>query len=614
MLKLRYIGLVVLLLSCGWSSYAQEDSIPTPKKIEDTKLYKNISNYSEKSKLARLIKKAIFDPLTTPKKKSVAAISPSNKFGYCANKIVRTIHITTFDPFGYNDLDTLSKQDGFSYKLGNALHNKTQNFTIRNLLLIKKNKPLDTLLLLETARMIRSQRFVRRVQITPTLLESTADSIDVYIKVLDSWSLVPDFSTNATTSQFRLAERNFMGTGHELGGTIKKSIFYNKTAYSANYTFPNFFNTFIKTELNYDVDVDGCYKKFINVERIFFSPFTRWAGGVYLDKQLRKQYVYTPNPINAFEFYSFSTTDYWLGHSFRLLNGNAAEHRSTNFISSFRIRQTSFSRVLPAEIDPLQYYSNDHLYLMSMGISTRKYSQDINVLNFNVLEDVASGFVFNITGGYEQKNASWKNYIGTRIAYGKYYKLGYFGADMEYGSFFFQGIQERSTFKVGTTYFTPLMGNGRWKFRPFIKPQLVVGNDRLATPYDRLNLNGDSGIQGFNSYNLYGTKKIRLAMQTQGYSPWNVYGFRLNPYMGYTLGILGNEKQGFINNKLYQQIGIGLIVTNDYLAFSSFQFSFSYYPDTPFDSNEIFKTNTFRSTDFGLPNYEIGKPSLVQYE
>jgi hypothetical protein len=405
-----------------------------------------------------------------------------------------------------------------------------------------------------------------------------------------------------------------MGTGHELGATYKKSIFYNKSAFSANYTFPNLFHTFIRTELNYDIDVDGTYKKFINVERVFFSPYTRWAGGVYVDKQFRKQYVYTPNPINEFEFYSFSTTDYWLGHSFRLLNGNAAEHRSTNFISSFRMKQASFSRVLPSEIDPLRYYSSDHLYLMSMGISTRKYSQDINVLNFNVLEDVASGFVFNITGGYEQKNANWKNYIGTRIAYGKYYKLGYFGADLEYGSFFFQGIQERSTFKLSTTYFTPILGNGRWTFRQFIKPQLVVGNDRLNTPYDRLNLNGENGIQGFNSYNLIGTKKIRLAMQTQGYSPWNVYGFRLNPYLCYTLGILGNEKEGFIRNKLYSHIGVGLIVTNDYLAFSSFQFSFSYYPDTPFDSNEVFKTNTFRSTDFGLPNYEIGKPSIVPYE
>ena len=142
----------------------------------------------------------------------------------------------------------------------------------------------------------------------------------------------------------------------------------------------------------------------------------------------------------------------------------------------------------------------------------------------------------------------------------------------------------------------------------------MVGNDRLNTPYDRLNLNGENGIQGFESYNLIGTKKIRLAMQTQGYSPWNVYGFRMNPYLGYTLGILGNEKQGFINNKLYQHIGIGLIVTNDYLSFGSFQFSFSYYPDTPFDSNEVFKTNTFKSTDFGLPSYEIGKPSLVPYE
>ena len=614
MLKLRYILLVILLNTGYWSSYAQQDSVNTPKKIEDTKLYKNISSYSERSKLARLIKKAIFDPLTTPKATTAAVAPPKNRYGYCHNKIIRNIDITTYDPFGYSELDTVNKEDKFGYKLGNALHNKTQNFTIRNLLLIKKNKPLDTLMLIETKRLLRAQRYIRRVLVTPKAVSATSDSVDIYIKVLDSWSLVPDFNTNANTSRFRLSERNFMGTGHELGATVKKSIFYNKTAYSANYTFPNFFHTYIKTELNYDVDVDGSYRKFLNVERTFFSPYTKWAGGFYVDQELKKQYIYSPLPVNEFEFYTFSTRDVWLGHSFKIMNGNEQDQRATNFISSVRIMQRRYMKLLPNQFDPLQYYSDQKMYLLSMGIATRKYTEDVNVLNFNTQEDVASGFVFNITGGYELKNARWNNYLGTRIAIGKYFHAGYFGADIEYGSFFYQGKQERSTLKLSATYFTPLMGNGRWKFRQFIKPQLVVGNDRLNTPYDRLNLNGENGIQGFESYNLIGTKKIRLAIQTQGYSPWNVYGFRLNPYLGYTLGILGNEKQGFINNKLYQHIGIGLIVTNDYLAFSSFQFSFSYYPDTPFDSNEVFKTNTFKSTDFGLPSYEIGKPSLVPYE
>jgi hypothetical protein len=613
MLKLRYILLVIFLQIGYWSSYAQQDSVKEPKKIEDTKLYKNISNYSERNRLGKLIKKTILDPLTTPKKTQNIVISSGNKYGYCANKIIRNIHITTYDPFGYNELDTINNQEGFGYKLGNALHNKTQNFTIRNLLLIKKNKPLDTLMLLETKRMLRSQRFIRKVQVTPKLVSSNSDSVDVYVKVLDTWSLVPDFSTTPTTSKFRLAERNFMGTGHELGATYKKSIFYNESAFSANYTFPNLFHTFIKTELNYDVEVGGSYKKFINVERVFFSPFTQWAGGVYFDKQLRSVYNYEHNLTQLPTNLSSSTIDSWLGHSIKISNLFTTKKINSNFISSIRFKETNYSSVLAEPLDPLRYFSDEKLYLLSMGISIRKYTEDINVLNFNTVEDIASGFVYNLTGGYELKNNLWNNYLGNRIAYGKYFKSGYFGGDIEYGSFFYQGIQERSTFKTSVTYFTRLLGNGRWKFRQFIKPQLVVGNDRLNTPYDRLNLNGENGIQGFNSNNLIGTKKIRLAMQTQGYSPWNVYGFRMNPYLGYTLGILGNEKQGFIHNKLYQHIGIGLIVTNDYLAFSSFQFSFSFYPDTPFDSNEVFKTNTFKSTDFGLPSYEIGKPSLVPY-
>ncbi|MFY8214788.1 MAG: hypothetical protein ACOVKJ_10050, partial [Flavobacterium sp.] len=329
-------------------------------------------------------------------------ISSGNKYGYCANKIIRNIQITTYDPFGNNELDSINMQDGFAYKLGNALHNKTQNFTIRNLLLIKKNKPLDTLMLLETKRMLRAQRFIRKVQVTPKLVSANSDSVDVYVKVLDTWSLVPDFTTSTTTSRFRLAERNFMGTGHELGVTYKKSIFYNESAFSANYTFPNLFHTFIKTELNYDIEVDGSYKKFINIERNFFSPFTQWAGGFYFDKQLRSVFNYEPNLIQLPTNLSSSSIDSWLGHSIKISNLFTTKKRYSNFISSIRFKETNYSSVLAESLDPLRYFSDNKLYLLSMGISIRKYTEDINVLNFNVLEDVASGFVFNITGGYEQ--------------------------------------------------------------------------------------------------------------------------------------------------------------------------------------------------------------------
>ena len=173
-------------------------------------------------------------------------------------------------------------------------------------------------------------------------------------------------------------------------------------------------------------------------------------------------------------------------------------------------------------------------------------------------------------------------------------------------------MQSTITFK--SIYFTNLIETGKWSFRQFIKPQLTLGNNRLASNSDRLSLNEPNGIQGFNSETLLGTKKLLVTFQTQGYSPWELLGFRLNPFFSYSMGMLGQRDTGFKGSKVYSQLGLGIIVSNDYLVFNSFQFSFSFYPTIPGAGDSILKTNSFQTSDFGLQNFEIAKPVLVEYQ
>jgi hypothetical protein len=63
---------------------------------------------------------------------------------------------------------------------------KTKKLAIKNLLLFKKNKPYTDLSIKESERIIRQQKFVNSVTITVALPEEKSDSVDVYIRVLDS--------------------------------------------------------------------------------------------------------------------------------------------------------------------------------------------------------------------------------------------------------------------------------------------------------------------------------------------------------------------------------------------------------------------------------------------
>jgi hypothetical protein len=68
------------------------------------------------------------------------------------------------------------------------------------------------------------------------------------------------------------------------------------------------------------------------------------------------------------------------------------------------------------------------------------------------------------------------------------------------------------------------------------------------------------------------------------------------------------------HNKLYSQIGIGLLIKNENLVLNAFQISIAFYPVIPGHGSNTLKTNSFRTTDLGLKDFEIGKPEIVHFQ
>jgi hypothetical protein len=599
---------LVLMMICSCQLLFAQEIIA---KKDSSKVYRDIEKYSRKRKFTQFIYKLIFEPVAKQKiKKNRFQKIKRTNYALYEGKIIKNIKIITLDPFGYSDLDSTQTPKTFLYQSGNALHLKTKNLAIRNLLLIHKNKPLDSLLVKESERLVRNQGFVS--SITSQVKWVAQDSVEVSIRVLDAWSLIPDFSSSTTKYNFDLTEKNFLGSGHEFSTSYTKSLTNNQNGFSIRYLIPNIRNTFIQTKLSYAIDLEGNYAKSIHVERPFFSPYARWGAGIFFGQNLNQSLLLNANQTPEIQNLKYTFQDYWAGHSYQIFKGNSEYNRATNFITSARYFHQYFIEKPFVSKDSLAIYSSESLYLLGLGISSRKFTQDKYIFNFNVIEDVASGFVYNLTTGFQKKYNKYQFYAGARVAIGSYFEFGYLSGNVEYGTFIDGGKTNQSTSSLKLVYFTNLQEIGSWKFRQFIKPQLVVGNNRLDANADRLTLNGATGITGFSSETLFGTQKWVVTFQTQSYSPWRVLGFRLNPYLSYSAGMLGNANTGFGRSKLYSQIGLGVIVSNDYLVFSSFQFSFSFYPNIP-DGQSVFKPNSIATSDFGLQGFEISKPVLVDY-
>jgi len=583
----------------------------TPAKKDSKKLYENIESYSGRSKFSKFTYRLVFKPVApSSKKKKVYKKLIQKPYSTFEGKIIRHINIVTLDPFGYSIADTIVASQNFILKAGNKLHIKSQSGTIRNLLLIRENKPFDSLLVKESERLVRKKANVHDVSFFIIATSKNSDSVDIFIRELDNWSIIPKVTVSSSRITINLIDKNFLGFGHEFRNIYTWHHTTGDDAIITNYFIPSIRNTYISTTLNYGTDEFGNSTKSLSVDRPFFSPFAKWAAGGSFTQKYRRDSIHSIDSV--LHRFKFNAQDYWAGSAIQIFKGNMENKRTTNFISAVRFLRIHYLEKPIEMYDTVHLYSDENFYLANIGISQRKFVQDKFIFNFGKTEDVPIGKVFGLTGGYQERNHTSRLYLGARISFGNYYPWGYLSTNFEYGSFFRGSHSEQGILLADITYFTGLVEIGRWKFRQFVKSQLIIGINRLS--YDSLTLNDGYGLDGFHSSELSGTSRLLFTLQTQSYPPWNFIGFRFGPFLNCSLGMLSDPVTGLKNSKVYAQLGLGILIKNDYLVFNAFQISISFYPIIPGVGNNVFKMNSFRTSDFGFGDFEFGKPAIVVFQ
>jgi hypothetical protein len=574
-------------------------------------VYRKIESFSSKNNFTSALYGIFLRPVEEDIPQVKVVGSRENEiYSSFEGKIIRSINIVTLDPFGYSIRDTTARPSDFLSKGGNALHVKTLNITIRNRLLIKKYDRFDSLLVKESERLIRTQSYIHDVAVRSVLTCENSDSVDVYIRVADVWSIVPDGAVSSNSFTIELADKNVGGFGHTFANRYSQNYIDGGSAFSTKYIIPNIKNTYISARAVYAVDQNRNYVAGFSAERPFYSPITRWAGGASLTQTMMPSWVYKDADTRLFLTSTYNIQDYWAAAALKVFKGNTVHERTTKLILSGRYLNINYLEKPYEQPDLMDYFANERFYMAGIGISSRKYVKQSYIFRFGTTEDVPVGMAFDLVGGYQLKNQErW--YWGLKHSWGRFYNWGYWGNTFEYGTYINANYRTQGVVTASMIYFSGLFSIGSWNFRQFVRPELILGFRR--TKYDRLTLNDGYGLNGFNSDGLSGTSRMLLVLQTQSYAPWNLMGFRFGPYINLSLGMLGDEDSGFGHSRMYPQIGFGVLIKNDYFVVKYFQVSFAYYPTIPGVGDNMFKANPLRTTDFGFQDFVIGKPETVDF-
>jgi hypothetical protein len=160
----------------------------------------------------------------------------------CRTGVIEHIFIDNHSIFDTSDPD-LDPRFRWAYDLANRLHVRTRPEVIARELLFSVGDCYDPLLVEESGRLLRSYRFLARVDIYA--IEQPGGGYHVVVDTEDEWSTQVqtrlDLSGRLKVEGLEVRERNLLGTGREVG------VFYRSRdameEYGAGFRSPQLFGT-----------------------------------------------------------------------------------------------------------------------------------------------------------------------------------------------------------------------------------------------------------------------------------------------------------------------------------------------------------------------------------
>lgn len=596
-------SLIALFLFEG-SSYAQQG--------DSALIYDKIKAAASKRTLTTWIYQAIFvDP--APKEYPIAPEEPErnvNPYLKHNNKIIRSVKIAVYNPFGHKVIDDSIKHvSNVLENIANHVHINTRQWIITNRLLFKENDTLNPLALSETERLLRQTDFINDARIyTNDSLNS--DSVDVFVDVFDKWAISAPFQVSPQGGNFRFVNQNLFGIGQQ----FEQYVGYktpNRFDFSGFYNIANLDNTYISSSISYRTNASGTYAG-IAFNRPYFSPLTQFAGGINVNHNWGfYQYTDTVNKIDKKLTLNTLGYDIWTGRSFKLQNSKTLFNQSTNIILGGRYFKNIYMARPSFDIDTARSNFNTMAVIGNVGFSVQQYYKEKYIYRFGSNEDVPEGLIVQMTYGVSKKEFDpMRYYVGGEIARAKKFRFGYLTSTLSSGLFFNRYSSNDMITKFKLYYLSNLVRKGRWYFREFVNYNVSHGMNRL--PEETTSINSDE-LYGFNSNNLICTSKMILNIEAVAYAPYNLIGFKFAGVAMAGCGLVANKISAFDKSPLYQAYSVGLLIRNEHLVSSTFQISVGMYPFLPDGRNNVFSFNPITSFTLRVRGFSMGMPDFVNY-
>ncbi|WP_018343538.1 hypothetical protein [Cytophaga aurantiaca] len=566
------------------------------------------------------------EPLNLCTDDSSTACESKNPYLDHEGKYIRNIYISKLDVFGKHVDDTVYVKKKMIDKFGDALHEKTKTFVIRDNLFIKHDSIVDQNRLSDNERLLRTLNYMHDARIYVREIPSTADSVDIEVIVQDIWTLGGSINPNSINYyQWKIYDQNFLGMGQSLEykGQLKSTLSPNlgsEFTYSKNNLFGTFLNPYFRySQLNGGAHVGMQNETSITVgiSRAIYMPTARLAGG----------YVFSNNwSVNtsklkdtAFYDYEYNVHDVWGGITFSRFKRKGDEYDIITRQNRARIffSMRYYNREFLRSAD--QYYArtssiyNDQSFILGQATYFKyDYYKTKYVYGFGRTEDIPYGHSYLLNTGVEKKMDQVRYYFGANVfkIWARPTGLFYF-IDVSASSFYNTVYKFQDIFLRGTgTLVTRIYNTGRWKHRFY----LAANYTKIVNPQlnGTININGANGLYEFNSLTLVGYQASSMSLTANVFPPFKLLGFRFAFIALAEVAQIGSSTEFLYNNKPYSGFAAGFRTKNENLALDEFELRVYCFPNAPADVS-MFKIVTLTSPRLRINIKGVGQPGIIGF-
>jgi hypothetical protein len=402
------------------------------------------------------------------------------------------------------------------YRLANRLHPTTDLDTIAPQLLFKTGDIYDPAALEETARILRSRRYLNAARVTP-VRHNADNTVDVEVRVHDVWTLSPGFSYGrkggVSHSSVEIKDTNLFGWGKAVAFSRDSNV--DRTSWLFNYNDPNLLGSWWNLALEFADSSDG-HLHGISVGRPFYSLQTPWSVGFAGSDGFSTQSRYDRGEIVD----QFEADRRVLG-----LNGGVKRETRAGWVSrylgGFHYERNDFSPTALPLVGELP--SDRTLSFPWAGIEWLEdnYRTTMNLNQIGRTEDLHLGRSLRFSVGVadrafgaDRTAVMLGGLAGAGVALGKdRYLLG----DLTYTTRVEQGELTNSRFGAIASFY---LRHSDWSvFYAGLKSELGTRLDRDQ----QVLLGGDNGLRGYPLRFQAGSARALVTLEERFYTKWRPF-------------------------------------------------------------------------------------------